>query len=55
MEDNLMTQTEARCEAKRLNNAEDYPEGMVNIAATVPERAWGGTERGWTVRLVAVK
>lgn len=54
MEKNLMTQPEARQEAHRLNDAEDFPKGMRNVAQTVPAGAWGGEEDGWTVALVAV-
>lgn len=51
-EENLLTQTEARAEARRLNEAGDHPEGMVNIAQPVPAQSWGGQERGWTVALI---
>jgi len=48
----LLTQTQARQEARRLNDAGDHPEGMVNIAQAVPAQSWGGRERGWTIALV---
>lgn len=51
-DEHLLTQTEARAEARKLNEAGDHPEGLVNIAQTVPAQAWGGEERGWTVSLV---
>lgn len=51
-EDRLLTQSEARDEAKRLNQ-EWTPEGMVNIAHPVPFSSWGGHEKGWSVSLVA--
>lgn len=44
----LLTQTEARAEARRLNS--DYQPGMpVAIAVPVPFNSWGGQERGWAV------
>jgi len=45
----LMTQTEARQEAKRL-----YEEsGIMAIAGPVPLNSWGGQEKGWTVYIVS--
>lgn len=49
----LITQSEARQLARRLNEASDHPEGMVNIAHAVPIGSWGGHEQGWSVSLVA--
>lgn len=40
----LMTQTEARQEAKRLQD-----KGIFAIAGAVPLNSWGGHEDGWTV------
>lgn len=51
----LMTQSEARGEAKRLNKEEAPPYGTAWIAVAVPESSWGGQEKGWTVRLSAVR
>lgn len=46
----LLTQAEARAEAKRLS-----AEGVPHIAVPVPAGSWGGTERGWTVVVLAVR
>lgn len=47
-----MNQTEARAEAKRLNDqaGPDFP--LVAVARTVPPNAWGGHELEWTVDYV---
>lgn len=52
--DDLLTQTEARAEAKRLNAERCAPEGLAYIAHTVPRSSWGGHEKGWTVSLESV-
>lgn len=52
MTDELMTQTEARRQAKHDNEAGTLPAGLVAIAVPVPRGAWGGHEKGWTVEYV---
>lgn len=52
MTEPLMTQTEARTEAKRLNASGEIPDQLVAIAVAVPRNSWGGHEKGWTVILV---
>jgi hypothetical protein len=44
--DDLMTQSEARAEAKRLHAG-----GIPAIAHAVPVASWGGHEKGWTVTI----
>jgi hypothetical protein len=53
MTNNLMTQTEARTEAKRLNTDGLVPAGLVAVAVAWPIRSWGGHEQGWTVGYAA--
>jgi hypothetical protein len=48
----LISQSAARQQARELNEAGDYPAGMVNIAHPVPVNSWGGQEKGWSVSLV---
>jgi hypothetical protein len=50
-----MTQTEARQEAKRLNESDELPKGLAAIATANPMGSWGGREREWVVTLVGVK
>lgn len=45
----LMTQTEARKEAKRLYEED----GIMAVAGPVPLNSWGGQEKGWTVYIVS--
>lgn len=43
-----MDQSEARREAKRLNDGAARP-GMIAVASTNPPEAWGGSTSEWTV------
>lgn len=45
----LMTQTEARTEAKRINDANLAPAGTVAVASRYPANSWSGQEKGWVV------
>lgn len=53
MTEDLLSQTDARREARRLNDEGKVPEGLIAIAGAVPLNSWGGQERGWTVYYVA--
>lgn len=46
----MMTQTEARREAKALNDS-----GHLAIAEAVSPGSWGGTEQGWRVKVLDVE
>lgn len=48
----LLTQADARTEAKRLNDEHLVPDDLVAVAARYPLGAWGGQEQGWTVTYV---
>jgi hypothetical protein len=48
-----MTQTEARAEARQLNDGQ-LPEGLCAIAHAYPLNSWGGHEKGWTVSIVPI-
>lgn len=48
-EENLISQSEARREAKRLNDSGEVPEDLIAVALPVPFSSWGGREKGWTV------
>ncbi len=50
-QDDLVTQTEARKLAQKLNE-HGTPAGTGYIAHTIPRNAWGGQEHGWTVSLI---
>lgn len=47
----LITQSEARAEAKRLN-VDRKPGDPIAIAVAYPKSSWGGREEGWTVNYV---
>lgn len=48
MPDTLLSQTEARQEARKLNET-PLASGLVHVAAPFPFGSWGGEEKGWTV------
>jgi len=48
----LMSQTDARREARRLNESGEVPDGLIAVATTYPAGSWGGQEQGWTVNYV---
>lgn len=50
----LVTQTEARAEAKAENESGEVPAGLAAVAGPWPPRAWGGHEQGWTVYWVTI-
>lgn len=45
----LMSQSDARREARRLNEAGEAPLGTAMVAAPWPLGSWSGTQAGWTV------
>lgn len=50
MTEQLMTQSEARAEAREWNEQNRLspnPAPLALIAHTIPRDAWGGAERGW--------
>ena len=47
----LLTQSEARAEARRISEEE----GSITIATPVPYDSWGGEEDGWTVTTLLKK
>ena len=52
LEDQLMTQGDARREAKRIYAAGEFPDGLIPVATAWPPNSWGGAEKGWTVTYV---
>jgi hypothetical protein len=51
--EDLMTQAQARAEARRLNEDGLVPAELVAVAVPWPTTSWGGHEEGWTVCYVA--
>lgn len=51
--DQLMSQSEARREAKRQNDQRS-PGFPIAVAIAYPPGSWGGHEKGWTVSYVPV-
>lgn len=53
MPEQLLSQTEARQQARALNNESPTP-GIAWIAHAVPLGSWGGHEKGWSVSAVPI-
>lgn len=49
MNNDLLTQSEARARAKAINESGQVPYGLVAVAVAFPRSSWGGHEQGWTV------
>lgn len=47
--DGLVSQTEARRQAKEINETGQAPFPLIAIAVPYPINSWGGKEKGWTV------